>query len=160
MRDKILIATLVLFQTFALGFYGADKLGSIFGIELFAFDWTTREIIEIISLLGLLFGFLLSLFVIWTMHHRVNRVEEQLSFASEAFYTILQTKFDEWRLTRAEKEVALLIVKGFSVAEASNLRQTSVGTVKAQNSSIYAKSGLAGRVQLVSYFIEELIQEY
>ena len=46
-----------------------------------------------------------------------------------------------------------------SIAEIAALRETKDGTIKAQSNAIYRKSGVAGRAQLVSLFIEELMAE-
>lgn len=39
------------------------------------------------------------------------------------------------------------------------MRDTSEGTVKAQTYAIYRKAGVAGRPQLLSLFIEDLMQD-
>ena len=70
---------------------------------------------------------------------------------------ILEERFADWGLTPAERDVALFAIKGMSTAEIASLRNTSEGTVKAQTNAIYRKAGVSGRPQLLSLFIEDLM---
>lgn len=63
----------------------------------------------------------------------------------------------EWKLSAAEKEVGLLLLKGLSIKEIANLRGTSEGTVRHQSLAIYSKSGVTGRSELSAYFMEDLL---
>ena len=72
---------------------------------------------------------------------------------------LLQERFDDWGLTPAEQDVALFAIKGMSTQEIAALRSTSEGTVKAQTNAIYRKAGVSGRPQLLSLFIEDLMDD-
>ena len=72
---------------------------------------------------------------------------------------MLMQSFDEWALTNSEKDVALLAIKGFGIQEISTMRETKEGTVKAQLNAIYRKANVSGRPQLISYFVEELMND-
>lgn len=85
------------------------------------------------------------------------RSERALSAARGALDDLMRGHFDSWGLTPAEAEVATFTIKGFSIAEIAGLRQAAEGTVKSQLNAIYRKSGLAGRGQLVSVLIEDLL---
>lgn len=63
----------------------------------------------------------------------------------------------DWKLTPAEKDVALMMIKGLSTHEIAELRGSAEKTVRLQASAIYSKSGLASRTQFVAYFIEDLL---
>jgi len=65
----------------------------------------------------------------------------------------------EWRLSEAETDVALFVAKGFSNAEIAELRGCAVGTVKAQLGSLFRKSGLENRVQLISLVADEICEQ-
>ena len=69
----------------------------------------------------------------------------------------MQESFGRWGLTRSERDVALLTVKGLSVAEIAALRETREGTVRAQCAAIYRKAGVESRAQLLSLFVEDLM---
>jgi DNA-binding CsgD family transcriptional regulator len=69
----------------------------------------------------------------------------------------IDAQFLAWKLTEAEAEVALLILKGLSLREIASLRQTSERTVRQQSLGIYRKAGLAGRAELSAFFLEDLL---
>ena len=73
------------------------------------------------------------------------------------FSKILQEQFDTWQLTKSEKEVALLLIKGLSLDEIADVRETKEKTVRQQASNLYKKANLSGRHELVGYFFEDLI---
>ena len=72
---------------------------------------------------------------------------------------MIETQFDDWRLTPAERDVGMLALKGLDVAEIASLRSAAQGTVRAQLTRIYAKAGVSGRAQFASWFVEDLLHE-
>jgi DNA-binding CsgD family transcriptional regulator len=68
----------------------------------------------------------------------------------------IDSQFEKWRLTPAEKEVALLLLKGFSHKELARLRSVSEPTARQQARAIYKKAGIAGRHDLAGFFLEDL----
>lgn len=91
--------------------------------------------------------------------NRQAELADQIAIASGAFDSVLQARFDAWALTAAERDVALLALKGCAIAEIAELRQTALGTVKAQAAAVYRKAGVTGRLQLISLFLEDLMGE-
>ena len=71
----------------------------------------------------------------------------------------IDRQLDAWALTAAEKEVALLMLKGFSHKEIGVLRKTSEATARQQAGAIYAKSGLASRAAFCAFFLEDFLPE-
>lgn len=69
----------------------------------------------------------------------------------------IDSQLDQWQLTQSEKEVAFLLIKGFSLKEIAEFRDTAEKTTRTQATSIYAKSGLTGRSQLAAFFLEDLL---
>jgi len=69
----------------------------------------------------------------------------------------IDKQFTRWHLTDAEREVALLLLKGLSHKEIAAIRATSERTVREQARSIYAKAGLSGRATLSAFFLEDLL---
>jgi DNA-binding NarL/FixJ family response regulator len=59
----------------------------------------------------------------------------------------------------AEREVAILTTKGFSNAEIADLRETKQGTNKAQCASVFKEADVAGRLQLLSVFLDDLMSD-
>jgi DNA-binding CsgD family transcriptional regulator len=62
-----------------------------------------------------------------------------------------------WKLSEAEYEVALLLLRGLSHKEIANARKTSETTVRQQAQALYRKSGLGGRNELSAFFLEDLM---
>jgi DNA-binding CsgD family transcriptional regulator len=69
----------------------------------------------------------------------------------------IDAQFARWNLTEAEREVALLLLKGLSHKEIAAVRASSERTVREQARSLYAKAGLTGRAALSAFFLEDLI---
>ncbi len=63
----------------------------------------------------------------------------------------------EWGLSPAEREVALLLLKGFSSKEIAVHLGKSERTVRQQCSDVYKRSGLGGRAELSAFFLEDLL---
>jgi DNA-binding CsgD family transcriptional regulator len=69
----------------------------------------------------------------------------------------IERQFERWRLTNAEAEVGLFLLKGLSHREIADFRQTSERTVREQSRALYRKSGLSGRSSLSAFFLEDLL---
>lgn len=69
----------------------------------------------------------------------------------------IQLQFRLWELSKAEAEIAILLIKGFSLKEIADLRITSERTVREQARKLYKKANLAGRSELSAYFLEDLL---
>jgi DNA-binding CsgD family transcriptional regulator len=69
----------------------------------------------------------------------------------------IDKQFETWGLTAAEREVALLILKGLRHKEIATARNTSEGTVRQQALMVYKKAGLDGRTDLAAFFLEDLL---
>lgn len=69
----------------------------------------------------------------------------------------IERQFERWKLTAAEAEVGLLLLKGLSHKEIADIRQTSERTVREQSRALYRKSSLPGRSSLSAFFLEDLL---
>ena len=132
----------------------ADFAG--WGEQGFGFD---DDLVELVVVAGLILGLLYTALELRALLQRQERAEAQLKIASGAFFELLDQSFDQWALTPSERDVALLAIKGLSLAEIADIRQTKQGTIKAQCNAIYQKAGVSGRPQLLSLFIEELMSD-
>jgi DNA-binding CsgD family transcriptional regulator len=108
---------------------------------------------------GLVLGVILGGIMLRRTLQRQEVAEEKLRRASGAFMDLLAERFADWGLTPAEQDVAMFSIKGLSTSEIAVLRNTSEGTVKAQTNAIYRKAGVSGRPQLLSLFIEDLMDD-
>jgi DNA-binding CsgD family transcriptional regulator len=69
----------------------------------------------------------------------------------------IDLQLQKWQLTNAEKEVAFLLLKGLSLKEIADVRNTTEKTARVQSMAIYAKAGLASRSELSAFFLEDLL---
>lgn len=76
--------------------------------------------------------------------------------AARGFAEAVDAEFVRWGLTGAERDVALLLLKGMSLKEIATARGVSERTVRQQATVVYAKAGVTGRTELASYFLDVL----
>ena len=156
MTGRSSILAIVLIQVLCAVVFVWQILASVLGFA--PFSWHISELIEMGAALGLLLGMGLGLIVLRRTMARNVAVEDQLRAASGAFMDVMEERFTTWALTPAERDVALFAIKGMSTTEIATLRDVSEGTVKAQTNAIYRKAGVAGRMQLLSLFIDDLME--
>lgn len=150
-----LILACFLAQSVGLGLYGTKFLVSVFGTTTKT-SWLFHEISELAAFIALILGTVFTAILLVQLLRRQQKLEYQVDAASKRFQDVIMAQFKDWDFTDAEVEIGMLLIKGLSIAEIAELRGRSQATVKAQNSAIYQKSGMANRAQLVSYFVEEL----
>lgn len=147
-------------QLFCALFFLSDTVLDITGLEQIAEQAAgakDSDIVEYIVSFALIIGAVLTGFEIKKLLDRQKKMSDQIKIASGAFVELMEQHFNEWSLTKSERDVAVLAIKGLSMTEIASVRETKEGTVKAQCNAIYKKAGVTGRQQLLSLFIEELI---
>jgi len=153
------LAIVLLVQIVSAVVFVGEILISVLGIEVEPINWALYEWIEIAAAIGLVLGVVLGALALRASLRRTARAETILAGVSGAFMDLIEGYFQEWKLTPAERDVALFLIKGLSAAEIAALRGTSEGTVKAQSYAIYRKADVSNRAQLVSLLIDDLMQE-
>jgi DNA-binding CsgD family transcriptional regulator len=146
-----------------------------FGLELREEPLTPAEMI--LELVEIIPGVLVGVGVVLLFRMSYRQHEEQLALLRDLEVARLQgqrwrnesrallaglgeaieAQFSRWNLTEAEREVALLLLKGLSLKEVAAIRATSERTIRAQARSIYTKAGLTGRAALSAFFLEDLL---
>lgn len=117
------------------------------------------DVLEALVTIALFFGLAFTGNELRQLLTRQDQLEAQIKVASGAFTEVMEARFKDWSLTSAEREIAILAIKGFSIAEMAELRDTKQGTVKAQCASVYKKADVAGRLQLLSIFLDDLMAD-
>ena len=158
MNNRLMLTIAVLIQLVCAGFFVAEILISVLGLPVGPLSWTLHELIQVGAAIGLLLGTVVGILALRAARLRSAKAEEALRRAQSAFRDVLEERFTEWDLTPAERDVALFAIKGFSTHDMAGFRGVSEGTIKAQTNAIYRKAGVAGRPQLLSLFIDELIE--
>ena len=69
----------------------------------------------------------------------------------------IDRQFERWKLSPAEKEVGLLLLKGLSHREVADVRSVSEDTARQQARALYRKAGLSGHHDLAAFFLEDLM---
>ncbi|WP_428642440.1 helix-turn-helix transcriptional regulator [Roseibium sp.] len=151
-RTKML-AAVILLQVVSACFF----IGDVFW-ELTSSGLTLHTAFETCAAVALVCGVIFGFFEMIRMYRTSKFAQDALRIAADAFGEMIRSRFDTWKLSPTEQEVALLTLKGFDVSEIADLRRTAQGTVRAQQTSIYSKSGTANRGQFVSSFIDALIE--
>jgi len=85
------------------------------------------------------------------------RWRREASVFIEGLGVAIDQQLDRWGLSPAEKEIALLLLKGLEHKEIAALREVSETTVRQQARSVYRKAGLSGRHDLAAFFLEDLL---
>lgn len=91
------------------------------------------------------------------LKHQVRHARHQMARLTGELLEVMRGEFARWGLSPSESEVALLLIKGLSMREISDARGVREKTVRQQATSVYAKSGCAGRHELGARFIEDLL---
>jgi len=135
-------------------------------------SWASWHVLMEVSFVVLLLGATGYLWSGWMQDRRGLRAAEQRVVSSRAerdqwkaradqllagLGAEIDRQFDRWNLTPAEREVALLILKGLGHKEAAEVLGRSERTVRQHAVSVYRKSGLGGRAELAAFFLEDLL---
>ncbi|MBO1925069.1 LuxR C-terminal-related transcriptional regulator [Thiomicrorhabdus sp. 6S3-12] len=98
------------------------------------------------------------------VNQNLNKTQQALDDATTQalklrgeFSKLIQHQLTEWQLTPSEKEVALLLLKGLSLEEIAQIRNTKEKTVRQQASNLYKKAAVSGRHELTAFFFEDLL---
>jgi DNA-binding CsgD family transcriptional regulator len=91
------------------------------------------------------------------LRREVAAGKRQLTLLRTEFDKVIANRFQAWRLSHSEQDVALLTIKGLSIHDIADTRQTREGTIKAQLSMIFRKAGVSSRTELLALFMDELL---
>jgi DNA-binding CsgD family transcriptional regulator len=86
-----------------------------------------------------------------------DRWRASAQHALEGLGRAIDAQFDEWRLTPTEREVALLLLKGYGHKQIAGLTARSERTVRQHAGVVYQKSRLGGRAELSAFFLRDLM---
>lgn len=155
-RRAATLAAIIVVQALCAAFFIGDVV-----IDLGVFSGPRRAHLwfETAAAIALGAGVIFLMIELRAVLLRMQMMDAGLRAAQGEMATVVAGFFDDWALTPAEREVALLILKGFDNEAISRLRGTAPGTVRAQSTRIYDKAGVDGRAQLLSVFMEELFAD-
>lgn len=119
---------------------------------------TAHFALEIIAVLCLIYAFLNILGRLKQARLQIDDTRSKLEAVRKDFRDIFDDKCKKWALTAAERDVAILLLKGLPLAEIAEARNTAVGTVKAQSSTIFRKASVRSRPELMSVILDDFLE--
>lgn len=69
----------------------------------------------------------------------------------------IDRQFTAWGLTPTEREIALLLLKGYGHKQVAGDTGRSERTVRQHAVAVYQKAGLGGRAELAAFFLQDLM---
>ena len=153
-RRATILAGLVLLQGLSAMFFIGDVLQDYYADGQLD---NPHLLLELVAAVALIAGVIFLMIELRKLLLRMSDMQTGLDIAHGHMAGIVDDFFDEWTLTNAERDVAIMILKGFDNESIAKMRNTASGTVRAQATSIYAKSETDGRAQFISLFVEELM---
>lgn len=91
------------------------------------------------------------------LHTSINDSRNEMLRLKGHLADVIIDEFDRWQLTKTEKEIALLLIKGLSMQEIAEIRHVKEKSVRQQSTGIYTKANVSNRNELSAYFIEDLL---
>lgn len=152
---RFLVASFVIIAICEI-FFLLDVSSDVFQVDIAA-PWIDHNAVELITTVTLAFALAVIGWQIKRLLRENRDARASVQVASGELLAVIYAKFDAWKLTPSESEIALLLIKGLSTQEISDLRDTRLGTVKSQSSAVYQKAGVTGRNELAAYFVEDLL---
>lgn len=83
--------------------------------------------------------------------------EVRAQHALRSMAAAIDAQFDAWRLTPAERDVALALLQGLGHKQIAHRTGRSESTVRQHAVEVYAKSGQGGRAELAAFFLSGLV---
>jgi len=153
------LGLLILAQSFAAFFFLSDIFFDFIkqGSQIFNSGDTSHLILEVAAAVTLIASVGFEVRYLIRLLLRQEELTRGMQIASGALHDLMQAYYADWRLTPSEQDVAGFAIKGASIAEIAELRGSAQGTIKAHLNAIYRKAGVAGRGELISLLIEDLM---
>lgn len=91
------------------------------------------------------------------MSEKLKRSRQKNSEIAHVLRGHIGWQFESWGLTSAERDVAMLSLKGIKISEIAAYRNSREGTIKAHLNSIFRKAGVSSRVEFLATCLESFI---
>lgn len=153
----VMLAVILVIQMISTSFFVLMLLADVFMWQNLVIPWALREVLEILSVFGMLLGVGASAVLIYLSVRHAERIDGQIEVVAGEFQKHLDRQFADWGLTPTERTVSILVMKGFSNAEIAAIRGTTESTAKSQLTSVFRKTGLSSRQQLTTHLIEDML---
>ena len=128
-RRATVLAGLILLQALCAVFFIGDV------IEDFREDWhldNPHLLLESVAAVVLIAGVIFLMIELRGLLSRMSDMQTGLEIANGHLAEVIQGFFEDWNLTNAERDVAIMILKGLDNEAIAQVRNTASGTVRAQ----------------------------
>ncbi len=71
--------------------------------------------------------------------------QQELAVAAAEVHEAIRAQFKDWKLSPAESDVAMFLVKGLGTSEISEMRGSAEGTIMAHFNAVFRKAGVHSR---------------
>lgn len=113
--------------------------------------------LESVAAVALVSGVIFLMIELRSVLARMTDMDAGLKVAQGQIAEVMDGFFGAWGLTDAERDIAIMLLKGLDNDDIAQIRNTAAGTVRAQTAKIYAKSDTHSRAEFISLFMEELM---
>ena len=138
----------------AIVFFGYDLAADVLLEGEFG---SLHFIIESIVFVGISVALVIGARDLRSLRESLRREAERNRAFSGELAAVIDDRMEEWRLTRSEKDVAWMIIKGYRFTEIADARGVKESTCRLQATSLYAKAGVSGRAEFVAEIIQPLL---
>ena len=114
-------------------------------------------VIELVVFAGVSMALVFNVRDIRRLRVRLSWEERRNQSLSGALAETIDEQMDEWQLTRSEKDVAWMVIKGYRFSEIAEARGVKESTPRLQATSVYAKAGVSGRAEFVAEILQPLL---
>ena len=118
---------------------------------------TAHFAIESVVFLFVLVIFIIDLKELRDLRYRLDREQTRNKVLAGEIAEGIDAQMDGWKLTRTEREVAWMIIKGYRFSEIADLRHVKESTTRLQASTVYSKAGVRGRAEFVAEIVQQLL---
>ncbi|WP_172329263.1 helix-turn-helix transcriptional regulator [Mangrovicoccus sp. HB161399] len=157
-RRAATLAAIIILQALCAAYFLSDVV-----IDLLTGTEESREpvqmALETIASLAMCAGVTALWLQLKRLLAELDALDRGIRMARGEVAQLVDSHFDRWTLTKSERDVALLLLKGLDNKAIAEMRGTAPGTVRAQTAAIYSKAGVEGRADLFCHFMEELMAE-
>lgn len=113
--------------------------------------------VELVATASLIGAIILETPLLVRLVRRKADLERSLAVASSEVHKVITEQFRDWKLSPAEADIAMFLVKGLGTQDIAAMRGSAEGTIKAHFNSIFRKAGVHSRAELLSLLIDRLL---
>lgn len=156
--SRRILVILCIQSVLATAFLG-ESLIDVLALREEPTSYTFREIMQLAGWVALIASLVLNWHMLKLILAQGSELQGRVETSALGFEALIDAEFAAWDLSPSEREVALLVIKGFSNPEIAGLMGKSEGTVKTQSNAIFRKAGVNSRVQLVGLIVDRMVGE-